>query len=392
MADSSVGAFVLAAVAAGIAWVIGNSKSDERIANDRRELNRDREVKELALKTERSALTDMKRITDAKLEKITQTRAEISSSYVAGRKWLAAMITEAEANSDKGLQNYLRYKKRPAPTASDNVKEIAAEKRAWMLQAKVYEYQIKQLEEYFPILAEYGEAILEEMVPNSANLKLDSIDSVDPVLAYLTKAEWDKLNPAAREQLALSRYLERPAKNSWDAGLRYERYLGYLYEKSGWSVDYVGAIKGLEDFGRDLICRKGDECCVVQAKRWNKDRSVIHMKHVVQLFGTCVLLKSEQSLRTVPKPILISTAEFAIDAKSVADTLGVVLNVKPLDKSYPTIKVHASRVGEPLYHLPYDQQYDRIKMKLNDGDRYVNTVIEAHKFGARRAMKFTFQK
>lgn len=392
MADSSLGAFFLAAVAAGVAWAIGNSKSDERIAGERREFNRDREVKDLALKTEKNALVDLKRITDAKLEKITQTQTEISISYVAGRKWLAAMITEAEANSDRGLQNYLRYKKRPAPTASENVKEIAAEKRAWMQQAKVYEYQIKQLEEYFPILAEYRDAILEEMVPGSANLKLDSIDSVDPVLAYLSKNEWDKLGTAEREQLALERYLERPAKSSWDAGLRYERYLGYLYEKSGWAVDYVGAIKGLEDFGRDLICRKGKEVCVVQAKRWNRDRSVIHMKHVVQLFGTCVLLKAEESLKAVPKPILISTAEFASDARSVADILGVALDVKALDPNYPTIKVHASRVGEALYHLPYDQQYDRIKMRLEAGDCYVNTVSEAHKLNARRAMKFGFQK
>ena len=274
MADSLAGTLFFAAIAVGIAWVIGNSKSDSRIADERRAFEIDFKAKELLLQNKEASLQAANKLVAAKLDKLEYSRIALKDSLGAGRKWLAEMITEAEVNSDRGLENYLKYKKRPAPSAAENVKAISAEKKYWMQKAKEYEYQIKQLEEYFPILSEYREAILEEMVSVTALTDKDGANDIDPVLSYVTKLEWDKLMPIEREQLALTRYIEGSAKSSWDAGLRYERYLGYLYEKQGWSVEYVGAIKGFEDFGRDLICTKAGEVYVVQAKRWKNLHSL----------------------------------------------------------------------------------------------------------------------
>jgi hypothetical protein len=56
---------------------------------------------------------------------------------------------------------------------------------------------------------------------------------------------------------------------------------------------------------------------------------------------------------------------------------------------YPLVKCNISlRGGEKIYHLPFDQQYDRTKIKPERGEKYVYTVADAEKAGFRRAWKW----
>ena len=87
-------------------------------------------------------------------------------------------------------------------------------------------------------------------------------------------------------QKALDRYWQRH-KSNWEIGRDYERYIGYCYELDGWDVDFFGAIKGLEDMGRDLICKKNNDIIIVQCKYWSNEK-IIHEKHILQLFGSCI--------------------------------------------------------------------------------------------------------
>jgi hypothetical protein len=309
-----------------------------------------------------------------------------NASLSKGRLWLAEMISEADVASDAALSKHLLSKKVPAPTAAENVNNISKEKRSWIIKAKDYEYQIKQLEEFFPKLKDYKEAIQNELISH-----LDENDETDPILKFLSVEEWNILPVEQREDLAIERYLNGASRSAWDAGLKYERYLGSLYEKDGWFVEYIGALNGLEDYGRDLICSKNNVVRVIQAKRW-KENSPLYMKHVVQIFGTTLLLQQERSLLETPTPMLVSTSAFAEDSKKAAQALNVKLVVMPLDKNYACIKVHKSRNGEAIYHLPFDQQYDRVQMDISQGDAFVKTVKEALNMGARRAQKYQFKK
>ena len=72
------------------------------------------------------------------------------------------------------------------------------------------------------------------------------------------------------EQKMLDEFKKRKL-NNLEVGRLYERYIGYLYEESGWQVAYKGIIDGFEDMGRDLICMKGNEHLIVQAKCWSND-------------------------------------------------------------------------------------------------------------------------
>lgn len=68
-------------------------------------------------------------------------------------------------------------------------------------------------------------------------------------------------------------------------GRIYERYIGYIYEQQGYDVEYTGIIYGIEDLGRDLICKKNDETIIIQCKNWSQFKT-IYEKHIFQFFGT----------------------------------------------------------------------------------------------------------
>lgn len=57
-------------------------------------------------------------------------------------------------------------------------------------------------------------------------------------------------------------------------------------------------------------------------------------------------------------------------------------------EKYPVIKCNISSNGEKIYHLPFDQQYDRTLIK-NNGEFYALTVKEAENKGFRRAFRWT---
>lgn len=49
------------------------------------------------------------------------------------------------------------------------------------------------------------------------------------------------------------------------------------------------------------------------------------------------------------------------------------------------VKCNVSKNGEKIYHLPFDQQYDKINIQKGKHCQYVWTVAEAEQLGFRRA-------
>ena len=60
---------------------------------------------------------------------------------------------------------------------------------------------------------------------------------------------------------------KKKSHNNLEIGQLYERQIRYLYETKGWRVDPFGIEKGKSDLGRDLICTKGKQILIVQAKK-----------------------------------------------------------------------------------------------------------------------------
>lgn len=309
---------------------------------------------------------------------------------------LAKAFGDYLALRDDQIAAWLRYKSHPALKASAVVQDMKAERRTLAQKCKVLEYMLLYYEELFPALADYRE------VDNPDDITDQRVDSEeDPAKQWLSADEYQRLPRVQKFQLALDRYWKKP-KSSWQLGRDYERCVGYHHEKKGYEVVYQGIIKGLEDCGRDLICRKGEEVVIVQCKYWARGK-VIREKHINQLFGTCVEFWVNQTKEHVSQmelfpdilkshrivPRFITSTVLSDTAKNFAKALGIHVVENFALKPYPCIKCNVSRsTGERIYHLPFDQQYDSTVVEINRNEFYAETVAEAEARGFRRAFKW----
>ncbi len=327
-------------------------------------------------------------------EYLKTLRNEFDASYIQGRKWLAKHIAEADRAFDESISLTFRTKKRPAMKAADEITAARTEKRKLKEQLKFLEYQIESYKEYFPFLEEYEEFILNEAIQYTPNgIDVGNIETADPVLFYVPKIEYERLSSLERNQLALERYLNKSHSRS-EIGRIYERYLGYLYEQDGWTVEYFGIVEGYEDLGRDLICRKGNQVKIIQAKCWSSEKQV-HEKHIFQLFGTTqlyIINNHKNDLFDIEVfGVFVTTTALSSVAREAAKWLKIdVMENYPLNKKYPMIKCNINQSSkEKIYHLPFDQQYDKTKIIPEQGEFYASTVEEAEINGFRRALRYS---
>jgi len=316
--------------------------------------------------------------------------------------WLAEAISEFYKYQDFEIAKYLETKKHPAYKKADAVREVSLENKLLRKQIKIAKNFVSYYGTLFPWINEYIGEDLDDLLESIAQTeKQDSEEELDPVLKFIPKAEYEKLSPADRNQKALDRYLSS-RKKAYEIGRDYERYIGYLYEIEGFKVEYMGIEKGLEDLGRDLICIKGNEIEIVQCKCWASHKT-IHEKHINQLYGTAVkyfidhkqIISNKKSLVLFPDLIssgqitatFVTSTKLSDTAKKFSDALGIkVIQEKQLEK-YPVIKCNISSNGDKIYHLPFDQQYDKTLIK-NNGEFYAATVKEAENKGFRRALRW----
>jgi len=312
-------------------------------------------------------------------------RDAFQKDFMTGRRWLSSFISEADKVNDELIINYLKVKKHPAHQAAEIVSIAKAERREAIKAVKFLQYQLETYKEYFPILEEYEEIILNERINFHEVNNESAIENIDKTSLFLSQEEYNTFSVTDRNQLALDRYISR-TKENWEIGRLYERYLGSKYENEKWHVEYLGALKGFEDMGRDLICRKDGKIHIVQAKCWSSKKT-IHEKHIFQLFGTALCYEMENNLLPgVVSAVFTTTANLSSVALAAANKLGIAIKQVPLNQNYPMIKCNINQ-GEKIYHLPFDQQYDRVKI-VNDGEFYALTVQEAEKKGFRRAMRY----
>lgn len=307
-----------------------------------------------------------------------------------GRAWFASMYAEVQSLLDDHRAEYLRWKKHPSRKGAEIVKEVKKDKRELNKKLKVLEYELKTYEQYFPIIEDFKDYILEDdsfLIQDDGSVGQDK--DFDPAQKFLKPEEFKKLPVNKKNQLALDRYLNK-THSKLEIGRFYERYIGHLYEEDGWTVKFFGIIEGFDDLGRDLICKKGNEIHIVQTKNWSKFRT-IREKYMYQHFATTMHYQITEKLnkKIKLKPVFYATIDYSDMAKKVAKALKIELHTEKLKKDYPMIKCNVNPgTKEKIYHLPFDQQYDKIIIGNTPGEFYVKTVNEAVKKGFRRAFRY----
>lgn len=396
-----------------ISWIsqtISNSKKYSELKPKLDNLGYSIKEHELKVEKDKEDLKLEVNLWNEKVEKDKEEIQKIAKQKSMGFPWLAEAYADYFALKDGELEKYLRYKKHPAYTASENVRIIKNEKRELVRANKIISYKINYFEKLFPWLSELiAEDENEEIPVRIDDNNMEDNDDEDRVKDYLTQEEYRSLPSVERNQMALDRYLKNRNKSKWAIGRDYEMYVGYLYQKDGYSIEYKGIIDGFEDLGRDIIATKDDEVCIIQCKYWAQYKE-IHEKHIFQLFGT-TMEYWVQKFRVYEKPktfkefakflnenklrsIFFTSTNLSDKAKEMANALSVeIIENEPL-KDFPRIKCNInndeSGLQTKIYHLPMDQQYDRTIVGNRGGEFYTFTVKEAEDAGFRRAFKHRF--
>jgi hypothetical protein len=392
-----------------IALVISVAVARSAIQTARRE-REERSKAEQKIRDREAELSDLKRqhaeIVSAKEREYNSLKVHMTSlvTIVQQRKiqfpWLATAIADFHALESERDAKHLERKKHPAIKSAEAVREHGRAKREAELKFRMLRYRVEYYEKLFPWILDYvGDDVPDETVEVTGLL---SEFTDDPAVQWLTKAEYEKLPTAQKYQRALDNW-RSSKKTSWQVGREYERYVGYVYETQGYDVEFTGAVEGFEDMGRDLVVRRGNELLVIQCKYWAMGKE-IREKHIFQLFGSAFeyafkrglldsvsrQITSERSPNHVSIiPMIYTSTVLSEVAKSAADKLQVRYFENVRISEYPMIKCNVSmRDGERIYHLPFDQQYDRTKIGHAPGERYVYTVAEAEQAGFRRAWKW----
>ncbi len=303
--------------------------------------------------------------------------------------WMAQQFADLLYMLDMDVARELEYKKHPAIKAAEQVSNIAKEKRSIQKTLKMLEYQVEFYESAFPWLEEFKEVDPKEAWDYAKGIE-DKESEYERLRDWLSPEEYQKLPNVQKYQLALDRYQKR-TKSKWEIGTDFERYIGYKLEMKGYKVKYQGALLGFEDMGRDLVAISDKRILVVQCKRWAREKT-IHEKHIFQLYGSVVLL-SCQDPKNNYEGVFVTTTVLSDIAKQCADYLGIRYYEMCEVNKYPMIKCNISKGGEKIYHLPFDQQYDRVEISTKkDGAQYVYTVEQAENLGFRRACKWNPSK
>lgn len=362
------------------------------------------EIEEIAHanNTERIELTEKEKDLSKKEKYLSLLKEELSgkekllSLKIRDIPILAKHVADLESTDDKLKETLLCDKKRPALKAADIVREIKNEKYALNIKLKEAEYRVKYYEQIVPWLAEVDDDYLDPELNKTGNVDFDNNE--DAASYWLSKDEFTQLTTQEKYQLALDRYKKRNKSNA-EIGRDFERYVGYQYEKKGYAVEYRGIIDGFEDRGRDLLCHKGRTTLVIQCKYWSQKKE-IHENHINQLFGTTLkyflekfpdatfldFFKALQEKTIVP--VFITSTVLSETAKEFATSLNITVEENKLIGDYPLIKCNINKTsGEKIYHLPFDQQYDKVKIN-GKGECYAMTVAEAEEKGFRRAKRW----
>ncbi len=381
-----------------------SAKKELELAEREREMEKRFAQKEVEANRSQA---ELKRTSVATMERLARDREAIlalAKEKAVGFPWLAKAYDKYFELADTDTALHLTHKKHPAIKAAQRVQEVAAAKRKALAENLVLKFQLEYYESLFPWLADYRDAEIDDtsislLSSEQERNESDDGEERDPAEYWLTAGEYENLSPTEKFQMALDRYW-KSKKSPWEVGRLYERYVGYCFEQEGFLVTYHGILEGREDMGRDLICKRPGLTLIVQCKCWKRVK-IIHEKHVNQLFGTTAkyLLELQEAGGTLDlfkdhKVVahFVTSATLSERATKFAKALKMEVRAGLPLVPFPCIKCNIGQDGEKIYHLPFDQQYDRTIISPERGEFYAKTIIEAEGKGFRRAWRWRGSK
>lgn len=365
---------------------INNEKTNQKIIDIEEERNRLNKIEKELIEIKSLAKYKVEKYKNEVLNYIEIIKTESNLKIVP---YFAGIIADIETIILEKAAEALEWgKSKERKIKVESLRILRSETKKQLEEARIGYYQLKYLLELFPALQDFLD---EEYSEVKMDLTMYEKLTQDPVFQFLNKNEWHNLSEAERNQLALDRYIESHKKNNWQIGRDYELFVGQKYLSKGYDVDFTGSYLGLEDMGRDLICKKGNEVIIIQCKYWSLKKE-IHEKHINQLYGTIVSYSIENNipLNNV-KGCFITNTKFSKTAIEFAKRLNIEVKENENIINFPRIKcnVGVDQDGKKtkIYHLPMDYSYDVAKIVKKD-EFFAMTVKDAEDAGFRRSYRW----
>ena len=144
------------------------------------------------------------------------------------------------------------------------------------------------------------------------------------------RAQKEREREEAKKQRILSKFLadykaqkQQKQRVNIEKGREYEKYIGSIYEKYNFVVEYRGLKNGVKDEGIDLICRRGKSTVLVQCKCY--ENSHVTAKEIYQFFGVLQHYKKRHPKDMVSATFWTSQGEYkkVTDAFNTAKDLNI---------------------------------------------------------------------
>ncbi|WP_368378302.1 restriction endonuclease [[Clostridium] symbiosum] len=314
---------------------------------------------------------------NSRLKEATDRNHALISDPNSVFKLVSSLVADYSILEYETSASYLEQKKPSAPKEAKRIRELKADTREYIQKYKYYKYCLEYLYSLFPDLEDISE--------ETEDISVSSTD-----FSFNDGINWETLSSVQKSNILLDNYLKR-SKSNWEIGRDYELFVGYRYSQLGYFVDYNGSNYGLHDLGRDLIVSKNGEIAIVQCKYWSLKKQ-IHEKHIMQLFGTVAGYCIEHHMsNSLVHGIFITNITLSDTAKKFADFLDIKYKENFFMGDFPCIKCNIGKddfgLETKLYHLPTDQQYDKVKI-VNPGECFVFTPEEAESLGFRHAYRW----
>lgn len=265
--------------------------------------------------------------------------------------------------------------------ALEHIKEYEGKKVDELAELFKYQYKFEYLLSIYPELRKFKD--------DDAYIKYkEEEDKRCNVKNWLSDGEYKKLSELEREQLAVDRYIKQEYYqwSDWEKGRNYEIYCAYILYNEGYDIIQEGLNKKLEDKGRDIIAihRESGKVLIVQCKNW---KSEVRENIIFQLFGSYAQWLFENGRKLYDpdvEPWMYVTGTVSPVAQDCAKMLKIQIRHLPMGP-FPPIKCNVNKnTGDKIYHLPFDRQYDLVKINAK-GKGYKFDIAEAIKEGFRRA-------
>ena len=145
---------------------------------------------------------------------------------------------------------------------------------------------------------------------------------------------------------------------------RYRIYIGYLYERMGWQVDYSG--------GRNLISRKDNKLIVTISEAI----MTVDLSAMQALLGAAMECKRDNP-STIVSAMCVTSSALISRVSSLAKKFSIAVREHFYFRNFPCVRCKAYSEIQRVYYVPDDEEYLSVKMFPEYGDRYCWSPDEA---------------